>query len=273
MYLPPFSIISKKIIFYLNMFLTHPQPKLFFKKNLFLTFLILNNSAILKTTLITGFILIFSNFITFNTNCFQILTLNANTKEEIHILTFFRKFFRHNYQLIWHSKLQSVCVNSPQHVTNDELLPFIDNPDNQHPQFVNLLDFPSTHFSYLTFDSKSIDKSLNLPPPIRPYAKQNLLPPSIDTTSNVSLQTLPSSSNVILNTNPSSNQNFPPSTSQTTTITTNPSISSTPNQYTTPSNTPPVLPSNTAQLPVYQFPTIPPIPLSLINTLNTQPSF
>ena len=84
-------------------------------------------------------------------------------------------------------------------------------------------------------------------------------------------QTLPSSSNVIVNTNPTTNQNFPAFTSQTTTTTENLSTSHTPNQYTTPSNTPPVIPSNSVKLPVYQILTIPPIPFSLNNTLSTQP--
>ena len=88
--------------------------------------------------------------------------------------------------------------------------PFIDNSDNHHPQYYNLLDFPPSHFSYITYDSTSIDKSLNLPPPIRPYAKQHPLPPSIDTTSNIFLQTFSSSSNVILNTNPTTNPFFLP---------------------------------------------------------------
>ena len=90
--------------------------------------------------------------------------------------------------------------------------------DNHHPQYCNLV-LPPSRFAYIIYDSNSIDKNLNLPPPIRPYAKQNPLPPSIDTTSNVSLQTLSSSSNVIVNTNPTTNQKFPPSSSQTTTTT------------------------------------------------------
>ena len=120
-------------------------------------------------------------------------------------------------------------------------------------------------------DSNSIDKSLNLSPSIRPDAKHHPLPPSIDTTSNVSLQTLPSSSNVIDNTNPTKNQIFPTSTSQTTKTTANLSTSHIPNQITPPSNTLPVIPYNIVQLPVYQIPTIHPTPLSLDNTISTQP--
>ena len=203
---------------------------------------------------------------------FQNLTLNTSTKEQFQMLSFsLRNFFGRNYQLVWHSQFTSACINFPQQFTNDKLLPFIDTSDNHHPQYYNLLKFLPSHFAYLTYDSNSIDKSLNLPPPNRPYAKQHPLPPSIDTTSNVSLQTLPSSSNVIVKASPTTNQNFPPSTSQTTTTTENISTSHTPNQNTTPSNTPPVIPSNTVQLPVYQLPTIPPIPPSLNNTLSTQP--
>ena len=129
-----------------------------------------------------------------------------------------------------------------QQFTPNELLPFIDTPDNRHPQYYNLLDFPSSHFQYLTYDSNSLDKSLNLPPPVRSYAQQHTTPPSIDTTSNISIQTLPSSSNALLNP-PQLNQSIPPSTSQITTADeTLPSHS--PNQYTTPSNTPPAVSSN-----------------------------
>ena len=83
-------------------------------------------------------------------------------------------------QLVWHSKFKSACVNFPSHFTKHELLPFLNTPENQHPHFHNLLDIPPTHFSDLTYDNNSIDKSLNLPPPISPYSKQNPLPPSID---------------------------------------------------------------------------------------------
>ena len=48
--------------------LTHPQSKSSFKRNIFLTSLILNNFALLKITLITGLPLISSKFTTFDTN-------------------------------------------------------------------------------------------------------------------------------------------------------------------------------------------------------------
>ena len=144
---------------------------------------------------------------------FQNLTLNTKTKEQIQIYSLFlRKFLRHNYQLVWHSK----CLNFPQQFSPDELLPFLITSDSQHQQYYNLLDFPSSHFQYLAYDSNSLDKSLNLPSPIRPYTQQPYLPPSTDTTSNISIQTLPSSSNAIINPISLNNQYNPTSTSQVT---------------------------------------------------------
>ena len=114
----------------------------------------------------------------FQYQLFQNLTLTTKTKEQIQIYSLFlRKIFRHNCQLIWHSKYQDACINFPQQFTQNELLPFLDTIDNQHPQFYNLLDFPSSHFKYLAYDSNSLDKSLNLPPPIPPYIQQHFLPP------------------------------------------------------------------------------------------------
>ena len=216
---------------------------------------------------------------------FQNITLNKNTKEPIQIYSLsLRKFFRHNYQLVWHSKFQNACKNFPQQFTTDELLPFLDTLDNQHPHYYNLLDFPSSHFVYLTYDSNSIDKSLNLSPPVRPYFLQYNIPPSNETISTVSIQTLPSSSHPV--TNPTSsltqhispsasqdtslNHHNPPSTSQITTINNNPPLSHSPNQYTTPSNTPPAVISNPVQHSTFQIPTLNPIPLPLNTTIPTQ---
>ena len=202
---------------------------------------------------------------------FQNLTINTKTKEQIQIYSLFlRNFFRHNYQLVWHSKFQDPCTNFPQQFTQKELLPFLDTPDNQHPQFYNLLDFPSSYFQYLAYDSNSLDKSLNLPPPIRPYTKQPHLPPSTDTISNVSINTLPSSSNTILNPTPPINQPIPTSTTQINTTNETLPTSYSPNHYTTPSNTPPTAPCTTVQSSAFQIPTLPPIPLSLNNNLPTQ---
>ena len=215
---------------------------------------------------------------------FQNITLNKNTKEQIQIYSLsLRKFFRHNYQLVWHSKLQNACKNFPQQITNDELLPFLDTLDNQHPHFYNLLDFPSSHFVYLTYDSNSINKSLNLPSPVRPYFHQYNTPPPNETISTVSIQTLPSSSNPVTNLTSSSTQHIspstsqdtslnhhnPPPTSQITTINNNPPLSHSPNPYTTPSNTPLAVISNPIQHSTFQIPTLNPIPLSLNTTIPT----
>ena len=202
---------------------------------------------------------------------FQNLTLNTKTKEKIQIYSLFlRKFFGKKKQLVWHSKFYDACINFPQQFTSDELLPFLDTPDNQHPQYYKLLDFPSSHFKYLVYDSNSLDKSLNFPPSVRPYTQQHHLPPSTDTISNVSIHTLPSSSNAVINPTPPINQHIPTSTSQVTTINENLPTSHLPNQYTTPSNTPPAVSYNTVQPSALQIPTLPPIPLSLNNTLPTQ---
>ena len=202
---------------------------------------------------------------------FQNLTLNTKTKEQIQIHSLFlRKFFRHNYQLVWHSKFQDACINFPQQFSSDELLPFIINSDSQHKQYYNLLDFPSSHFQYLAYDPNSLNKSLNLPSPIRPYTQQSYLPPSTDTTSNISIQTLPSSSNALINPISLNNQHNPTSTSQVTLNNENLSPSNSPNQYNTPSNTPPAVPPNSVSLSTSFIPTLPPIPLSFNNTLPTQ---
>ena len=154
--------------------------------------------------------------------------------------------------------------------SSDELLPFLINSDSEHQQYYNLLDFPSSHFQYLAYDSNSLDKSPNLPSPNRPYTQQPYLPPSTDTTSNISIQTLPSSSNAIINPISLNNQHNPTSTSQVTLTNENLSSPNSPNQYNTPSNTPPAVPPNPVSLPTSSIPTLPPIPLSFNNTLHTQ---
>ena len=218
---------------------------------------------------------------------FQNLTLNTKTKEQIQIYSLsLRKFFRHNYQLIWHSKFQTSCKIFPQHITPDELLPFLDISDNHHPHYYNLLDFPSSHFAYLTYDSNSIDKSLNLPPPVHPYSQQYNIPLSNDTIPNFSIQTLPSSSHVVVSPTSSLNQHLTPSTSQVTslpqhnppsnplpqitTINDNHPPSHSPNQNTTLSNTSPAVICNSVQPSTFQIPTLNPIPLSLNTTIPTQ---
>ena len=161
----------------------------------------------------------------------------------------------------------------------DELSPFLAISDNSHPQFYNLLDFPTTHFTYLTYDNHSIDKSHIRSPPIRPYAKQTHLQSSFDTTSDVSSQTIPPSSNVFMHTHPFGStatkllQNSPPPPpSINHVITTQPSTSRSPHQYNTPSQTtPPTIPSNN-QPSLSQIHTkLRPIPLSFNNPIITQP--
>ena len=66
------------------------------------------------------------------------------------------------------------------------------------------------------------------------------------------------------------NHNNPPSTSQITTIHNNPPLSHSPNQYTTPSNTPPAVISNPVQHSTFQIPSLNPIPLSLNTTMPAQ---
>ena len=64
----------------------------------------------------------------------------------------------------------------------------------------DLRDSPITHFDYLTYENLNINKSLELLPPIRPY--YTYLPQTFtsEITSDVSLQTIPSTSNVLVNT-------------------------------------------------------------------------
>ena len=70
---PSSNIYKKKITFYLNMFLILLLYKTFSKKNIFLTFLILNNFVLLKIIPTIGLLPIFFKFIIFNINSFRIL--------------------------------------------------------------------------------------------------------------------------------------------------------------------------------------------------------
>ena len=65
--------LQEKKTFYLKMFLTLPPFKNFFKRNPFLTFLILNNFAQLKIILTIGLPPIYFKFINFNINFSKIL--------------------------------------------------------------------------------------------------------------------------------------------------------------------------------------------------------
>ena len=115
------------------------------------------------------------------------------------------------------------CINFPSQFSQDEFLLFLATSDNRHPHFYNLLDFPVARFTHVTIDNHSIDKSLALHPSGRPYAKHTPQLPSIDTTSDVSLQTHPSSCNVLVYTHKIGNT--PSNTPTTNAITTQPSIS------------------------------------------------
>ena len=58
----------------------------------------------------------------FHYQFFQNLALNYQTKEQVRrYCLFFRKFFRHNYQLIWDSKFQDAGTNIPSQFSEDEL--------------------------------------------------------------------------------------------------------------------------------------------------------
>ena len=197
---------------------------------------------------------------------------------------FLRKRFRHNHQFIWDSKHQDACINIPSQFSRDELLPFIACTTNQKPSIYDILDFPVTHFDFLTYDTQSINKSLELFPPVRLYNTYLSQTFASDTTSEISLQTMPSTSNEFVNThsfgNPPPNldprlsppsNSLPPSNNLITTQTTN---SHSPLQYITPSNTPPPTNNNTITIQ----PTtsqihrpIPPIPISFSYVITTQP--
>ena len=72
---------------------------------------------------------------------FYQITLNEDTIPQIRIYSLFlRKFFRFNYQLMWIDQDQNAFGNFPQHFTKNELLPFIKNNENKHPQNLNLTE-------------------------------------------------------------------------------------------------------------------------------------
>ena len=86
-------IYKKKITIYLNMFLTLLPYKTFSKKNLFLTFLILNNFVLLKIIRIIGLLLIFFKFTIFNINSFRILPSLPKQKNKFRYTLFFFENF------------------------------------------------------------------------------------------------------------------------------------------------------------------------------------
>ena len=129
------------------------------KKKPFLTFPILNNFALLKITLIKVLLPIFSNFIIFNIIFLKIL-LSTQTKKQIRIYSLFLRVVLEttsNNVGILISK--TPALSSPLEFSRDEPLPFLATSENHHFFFYSLRDFPVTHFTYLTYDNHSIDKS------------------------------------------------------------------------------------------------------------------
>ena len=146
------------------------------------------------------------------------------------------------------SQFQDSCTNFRPQFSKDELLPPLTTSNYLHPRFSNLLHFLFAHSNHITFDNHSIDQRLELPFSARPYAKRQV--PSLDTTSEISLLTIPSPSNVLVSThrigNPPPNLDPPHPLSSQHPINAQPSTSLSPRQYNTPSNTiPPTNPITT----------------------------
>ena len=156
MYSPPFSITSKK--------------KKIIPKHV-------SNPSSTQTLLQQE-----SSFDLHNIEQFRNIENNLEVLKNKFNYLFLRKFFRHNYQLVWHSKFQSACINFLQQFNNDELLPFIDNsdkhhPQNSHPSTSNIQStsynpYVSLHPGFQNFPTNSF-QSTNIPP--------NPLPPSNST--------------------------------------------------------------------------------------------
>ena len=200
MFLPLFSKTSlKRIIFYINMLSLPLLYKHSFKRKPFLTFLILNNSALLKLTPIIVSLPIFFKSTSSNINFPKSHYKHSNKRTNSSLFTLREKLFRHVYQLIWYHNFQYPCVNFPSKFTKDDLS-FLATSDNRHPFFFNLRDFTVSHSNYLSYDTHRIDKSFELSPHLRPYATRTHQIPPFDTTSDVSLQNIHSTSNVLVNT-------------------------------------------------------------------------
>ena len=71
---------------------------------------------------------------------------------------------------MWIDQDQNAFINFPNHFNKDELLPFISNNENKHPQFLNLTETLVDHINMITFDQMSIQRTSLLPSPKRPYA-------------------------------------------------------------------------------------------------------
>ena len=80
---------------------------------------------------------------------FHNITLNAQTIPQIRIFSLFLKnFFRFNYQLRWNDQGQNAFINFSNHLTNDELLPFMPIDEMKHSQYLNLSETPKDHTKY-----------------------------------------------------------------------------------------------------------------------------
>ena len=79
--------------------------------------------------------------------------------------------------------------------------------DNTHPEFYNLFELPMAHCKFIQFDNMRLIKSLELFTHIHPFTTFCSQTPIVNTNSDVSLQTLPSSSHVLVNTHAIDNFN------------------------------------------------------------------
>ena len=70
---------------------------------------------------------------------------------------------------MWIDQDQNAFINFLDHFTTNELLPFISNNDNKHPQYFNLTETPKQHINLISYDQMSIQKTSPLPSPKRPY--------------------------------------------------------------------------------------------------------
>ena len=123
-----------------------------FKKKLFLTFPMLNNSALLKIT--TDILQIHH----FRYQFFQNLTFNTQFKKQFRIYSLFlQKCLDPIINLFVILKSKTLVLFLFLNFFNDELLPFLATSDNRHPFIYFLHDFSVSHFNYLTYDNHSIN--------------------------------------------------------------------------------------------------------------------
>ena len=95
-------------------------------------------------------------------------------KPKIEIYSLFpRKFFRHNYQLLWNDKETNAINNFYSLLNSQELLPFIHEIKHEHPQKYNLTYQPTQEIITHKLDNAFIGNSITLPDPIRTYMNIN----------------------------------------------------------------------------------------------------